>query len=148
MKPILFGQSSQTSGTPGLTASPVETIGRQRLVIDLDQFGGVDRLVISLGDDEGDIVADHAHPVLDQRRIARPVAGHTVAALEPAGHRQIAETRGFVVGAGENREHAGRGFGLRGVDLADAGMRVRRAQHIAEDHAGKRHVGDIAAAGL
>ena len=122
--------------------------GRQRLVIDLDQFGRVDRLEISLGDDEGDIVADHPHFVLDQRRIARPVAGNIVAALQAAGHRQIAEARGLVVGAGEHPEHAGRGFGLRGVDRADTGMRVRRAQHITEGHSGKRHVGDIAALAL
>ena len=122
--------------------------GRQRLVIDLDQFGRVDRLVISLGDDEGDIVADHPHPVLGQSRIARPVAGHAVAALQSAGHRQVAEARGLVIGGGEDREHAGRGFGLRGVDRADARMGVRRAQHVAERHAGKHHVGDIAAAAL
>ncbi len=122
--------------------------GRQRLVIDLDQLGGIDRLVIGLGHDEGDIVADHAHPVLDQGRIARPIAGRVAAALEPARHRQVAEARGLVVGAGDHREHAGRGFGLGGVDLADAGMGVRRAQHIAMRRAGKHHVGDIAAAAL
>ncbi len=119
--------------------------GRQRLVIDLDQFGGVDRLEIGLGDDEGDIVADHPHPVLDQRRIARPVAGNIVAALQAAGHRQITKARRLVVGAGEHREHARRGFGFRRVDFADAGMGMRRAQHEAVRHAGKRHVGDIAA---
>ena len=122
--------------------------GRQRLVIDLDQLGGVDRLVIGLGDDESDVVADHAHPILDQCRVARPIAGSAVAALEPAGNGQVAEARLLVVGAGQYREHAGRGYSLRRVDCADARVRVRRAQHVAEGHSGKHHVGDVAAAAL
>ena len=36
---------------------------RQRLVVDLDQLGGVARLRQRLGDDEGDAVADEAHLV-------------------------------------------------------------------------------------
>ncbi len=122
--------------------------GRQRLVIDLDQLGGIDRLVIGLGHDEGDIIADHAHPVLDQGRIARAIARRVVAPLEPARHRQVAEAGRLVVGAGDHREHAGGGFGLGGVDFADAGMGVRRAQHVAVRRAGKHHVGDITAAAL
>ena len=51
--------------------SAVAIDGGQRLVIDLDQLGGVERLVQRLGDDEGDVVADPAHAVLHQRRIAR-----------------------------------------------------------------------------
>ena len=64
-----------------LAASAVAIDGGQRLVVDLDQFGGVHRLVLGLGHDEGDVVADPAHPVLDQRRIARPVIRRAVAAL-------------------------------------------------------------------
>ena len=122
--------------------------GRQRLVVDLDQFGGVDRLVVGLGDDEGDIVADHAHPILDQSRVARPIARGAVAALESARNGKIAEAGFLVVGPGQHREHAGRRLGLRGVDRADARVGMRRAQHVAERHAGKHHVGDVAAAAL
>ena len=122
--------------------------GRQRLVVDLDQFGSIDRLKIGLGNHEGDVVADHANAILDEAGIARPIARAAIAALEPAGHRQVAEAGGLVVGAGQHREHAGCGFGLRRVDRADARMGMRRAQHIAERHAGKRHVRDIAAAAL
>ena len=118
---------------------------RQRLVIDLDQFGGVDRLVVIFRNDEGDIVADHPHAVFDQSRIARLIAGHAVAALKPAGHRQIAEAGRLVLGAGQNGEHAGRGFGFRWVDRTDARMGMRRAQHITEGHSGEHHVGDVAA---
>ena len=59
--------------------------GRQRLVVDFDQFGGIDRLIMSLGDDESDIIADQAHAVLDERRIARPVAGAPSRRLSPPG---------------------------------------------------------------
>ena len=121
---------------------------RQWLVIDFDQLGGVDGLEISFGDDEGDVVADHAHAVLDQRRIARLVAGRIAAALKPARHRKIAEAGRLVIGAGDNREHARRGFRFAGIDLADAGMGVRRAQHIAERRSRKHHVRDVTAAPL
>ena len=121
---------------------------RQRLVIDFDQLGGVDRLIIGVGDDEGDVIANHAHAVFDQRRIARLVAGLAVAALEPARHGKIAKAGLFVVGAGQHREHARCGLRLGRIDGADARVRMRRAQHVAERHAGKRHVGDVAAAAL
>ncbi len=120
--------------------------GGQRLVVDLDQFGGVRRLVPGLGHHEGDVIADPAHAVLDQRRILRPVHRRAVAPLEPAWHRQVAEARRRPVRAGEHREHAGRRFRFRGVDRPDARMGVGRAQHVAEGHAGQRHVVDIAAA--
>jgi len=121
---------------------------RQRLVIHLDQFRCIDRLIKIFRNDKGDVVADHAHPVLDQRRVTRPIAGRAVAALEPAGHRQVAEARRLVIGAGQHREYAGRRFCFRRVDRTDAGVGVRRAQHDAMGHAGKGHVGDIAAVAL
>ena len=60
--------------------------------------------------------------------------------------RQIAEARRLPVGGGEDREHAGRGLGRRGVDRLDLGVRVRRAQHDAMAMPGKLHVVGIAAA--
>ena len=133
------------AGLHGITG---RNSGRQRLVIDFDQFRRIGRLIKIFRNDEGDIVADHAHAVLDQRRIARLVAGRAVAALEPAGHRQVTEARRLVIGAGQHREHAGRRLRFRGVDRTDARMGVRRAQHDAMSHAGKGHVGDIAAVAL
>ena len=120
---------------------------RQRLVIDCDQLGGVERLVVGLGHHEGDIVADPAHPVLDQRRVGRPERA-AVAPLQPAGDRQVAPAGGLPVGAGEHRQHPGRGLGLCGIDRANPRMGVRRAQHGAERHARQHHVTDIAAAAL
>ena len=120
--------------------------GRQRLVVDLDQFGGVHRLVLGLGDDEGDIVADEAHAVLHQRRIARLVVGRAVAALVRAGHRQVAPAGLDPVLAGQHAEHARRGLGLGRVDRLDLGVGVRRAQHMPERHARQHDVVDILAA--
>ena len=57
-------------------------------------------------------------------RRCRPVAiGHAAQARDRAepSRRQIC--------AGQDRKHARRGRSSRGVDAADAGMRVRRAQH-------------------
>ena len=120
--------------------------GGQRLVVDLDQLGGIDRRKIGFGHHEGDVVAHPAHPVGHQRRIARPVHRAAVAAFHAAGHRQVAPARGDPVGAGEHREHAGRGARLVGVDRANPRMGVGRAQHIAERHARQHDVVDIAAA--
>ena len=47
-KQMLSGQSSQTRGAPGLLASAVDDDRGQRLVVDLDQLGGVHRLVRSV----------------------------------------------------------------------------------------------------
>ena len=67
-KQMLSGQSSQTRGAPGFDRVGGRGDGGQRLVVDLDQLGGVRRLCIGLGDHEGDVVADPAHAVLRQRR--------------------------------------------------------------------------------
>ena len=120
--------------------------GGQRLVVDHDALGGVGRLVRGLRHHEGDAVADPAHPVGHQRRIARAIHRAAVAPLEAARHRQVAPPRGPPVGAGQHREHAGRGLGRRHVDRADFRMGMGRAQHMAERHAGQRDVVDVAAA--
>src|SRR5262249_40129604 len=65
--------------------------------------------------------------------------------LEAARHRQVAEAGDLPVGAGEHGEHAGRRLGGGGVDGADARMRMRRAQHYAERHAGQDDIVDVAA---
>jgi hypothetical protein len=118
---------------------------RQRLVVDLDQFGGVLRLVQRLRHHERHIVADPAHLVLGKRRVGR-LERAAVAPLQAARHRQVAPSGRLPVGAGEHRQHARRGLGAGGIDPADAGVGVRGAQHAGVGHAGQHHVGDIAAA--
>ena len=119
----------------------------KRLVVGHDQFGCIERLMIGLRHHEGDIVADPAHSVLGQRRIGRPEYA-AVAPLQSVGHRQVAPSGGLPIVAGEHGEHARRGLGLARVDRANARMGMRRAQHVAERHAGQHHVADIAAAAL
>jgi hypothetical protein len=117
---------------------------RQRLVVDLDQLGGVARLGERLGDDEGDAVADEAYLVGDQYRLKRAMP---LGRAEVLGHQvggEAAELVGRRIGAGEHREHAGRGLGLGGVDALDAGVRVRRQHGDPVAHAGQGNVIDVA----
>jgi hypothetical protein len=74
--------------------------GRQFLVVDLDQFGRIGGLVIGLRHHEGDAVADPAHAILHQRRIARAIERRSVAALEPARDRQVTKAGGFPIRTG------------------------------------------------
>ena len=101
---------------------------RQRLVVDLDQFGGVLRLRQRFGDDEGDAFADGAHFVDGEDRQRR---AETFRPAHVFGHRwrQRPELVGRDVGAGQHREHAVGGLGFGGVDALMRGMRVRRHDH-------------------
>ena len=107
---------------------------RQRLVGDVDQLGGVLRLRDRLGDDHGDGLADKArlvgrHRVVggrDRREAAQP-HHHVGRAHQPGIVRDRAEPVGDVVGAGKDREHAGRRERRLLVDRDDARMGVRRA---------------------
>ena len=100
----------------------------QRLVLDRDQLGRVLRLVQGLGDDEGDRIADIAHPLLRQQRL-RADKGRRAVLLAARDQRpQRAEAAPLELGAGQHREHPGRGARLLGVDRDDPGMRMRRAQ--------------------
>ena len=89
---------------------------RQWLVVDFDHLGSIDRLVVTLGDHEGHIVADHSHAILNQSRIARPITRGAVAALKSAGYGQIAKACRLVVRSGQHREHTRCGLRLGGVD--------------------------------
>ena len=118
----------------------------KRLVTDLDQLGRVARPVMGPGDDESDIVADQPHPVLAERQVRR--GEHRRAVGLVARHRagNAAEPRRLDIGMGIDREHAGGGLGGGGVDRADPGMGVRRAQHVAIGLAGPVEVVAVAPA--
>ena len=119
---------------------------RQRLELELDEFGGIERLRHGFGDDEGDAVADPAHALLGQDRIARLEHRRAVAPLEPAMARQVAPAGRLDVGRGQHAQHAGRGFGRAHVERFDPGVRVLRAHDDAVRHAGQLDVVDVAAA--
>ena len=80
------------------------------------------------GDDESNPVADRAHLVSFENGAQRAVS---LRAAHVFGHRrrEAAEFVGDHIGAGENGEHAGRRFGLSGVDALDAGVCMRRHDH-------------------
>ncbi len=99
--------------------------GRQRLVVDLDQFGGVARLHRRFRDHEGDAVADRAHLVGFEDRTQRAEALRAAHILRHR-RREAAELVGDDIGAGEHREHALGRPSLGGVDAFDARMRMRR----------------------
>ena len=121
---------------------------RQRLVVHLDQLSGIKRLRHGLGHHEGHTVAEPAHAILRQDRIARLVLRRAVAPLEATWNGQIAVAGRLHVGASEYGQDAGRGFGRRNVERLDPGVRVRRAQHHAMHQAGQLDVVGIAAAAL
>ncbi len=101
---------------------------RERLVIDLDQLGGVLRLRQTLGDDNGDRVADITDPIDDQRRPLR--RKHRRPVRLPAGHSRLGhgEPVGGVIGAGINGSYTRRRRGRARCERLDHRMRVRRPQ--------------------
>ena len=99
---------------------------RQRLVVDLDQLGGVARLAECLGHHEGDTVADEAHLLGGEQRLERAMALRGAEILRHQVRREGAEMLGRGIGPGQHGEDAGRGLRLRGIDAADACVGVRR----------------------
>ena len=119
---------------------------RQRLVVDLDQFGGVARLRAAFRRRRSATRSPTAR-TLSVARIARSVRKPFGPPMSSGiGGASAAELVGDDVGAGEHGEHAVRGLGLRGVDALDAGVGVRRHDEHAVALARQVDVVDIAAA--
>ena len=118
----------------------VDDVG-QHLVVDLDQLQRLlgDRL--RRGGDGGDGVAVVQH-LLARHHAARDVAevDHQLA----GGGDQDGHVGEIV--AGDDGLDAGQLLGGRGVDRADARVRVRGAQHLADELAGQVDVGGVAGA--
>ena len=112
-------------------------VDRERLVFDLDQFGGVGGGVAVFGDHEGDFLVLKQHLAVGQHHLH--VAGE---------RRHPGEVDGFQRLGGEHRDDAGHGRGLGGVDLLDAGVRVRRADEVAVEHARQFQIVDVIALAL
>ena len=104
----------------------------QRLVLHFDQAEGAVGGFLVDRHDSRDHVADIAHLVdRDDRLVADRDA--VVRVRQP-----------FCVGAGYNRGDASQRFGAPGVNRADAGMRVRAAQHLRVQHAGQADIEGVA----
>ena len=105
--------------------------GGQRVVFDLDRLGGVLGLLQRFGDDEGDGIAEIAHPVAGEKRLRRGKGRAAVAPLARRHRALGAELAQRLVLAGQHQEDAGHRLGGVGRDGDDAGMAMGRTQHIA-----------------
>ena len=110
---------------------------RQRLVLDLDEVGGVGRDIAVGRDDEGDLLVLEQDLAVGQHHlhIARQ-------------RRHPGELDGLQVLGGQHRDDAGQRLGLRRVDLDDPRMAVARAVEVAVQHAGQLDVVDVIALAL
>ena len=119
--------------------------GRQGLIVDRDQLGGVARLLQGLRHHKGDAVADRPHLPAGQDRPERAVTFRAAHILRHDRH-QASDLVGLGVGAGEHGEHPRSRLGCRRIDSLDTRVGVRgHHQHAV---ALQRHVDivDIAAA--
>jgi hypothetical protein len=107
---------------------------RQHLVVDVDQLERVARGVPVVGDDKGDLLALEAHLVGGEHRLH--VRGQ---------RRRPGEVERLEVLAGDDRVHLRVRERLGGVDRHQAGVRHRRAQDRAVQHAGQHDVVEVVA---
>jgi hypothetical protein len=126
-RPRVAPVRAQTVVDDDAVAGRVLEVGRglQRVVVDHDGVDGIGHLVAALRHDDG-------HDVAHVARLAdgdRPVVGR----LHVAGHRPRARHGGRPVVAqvlaGEHVAHAGHRQRRTGVDVADAGVGERAADH-------------------
>ena len=103
---------------------------RQYLVIDLDQLGGVLRLIEALGDDDRNPVADVTHLALREGGVGRLLHRLAVDSRNEPAAGKPADLRRCEVLPGECRDDAGRRACPLEVHAADARVRVGRAQEI------------------
>ena len=111
--------------------------GRQLLVFDLDQFGGIGRGIAVGRHHEGHFLVLEQHLLLGQDRLH--VAGQG---------RHVVQAERLQVGCGQHRDHARHLQRLRGVDLLDPGVAIGRAHEIAVEHARQLEVVDVVALAL
>ena len=104
--------------------------GGQRLVVDHDFLGGVFRLRQSIGDHDGDRVADIIGLAGGERGVRRHLHRRAVLRQHRPAANQIAEFVLRELFAGEHAGDARHFRRRRGVDFPDPGVRVRRANKI------------------
>jgi hypothetical protein len=110
---------------------------RQFLVIDLDGFGGVERLCLGLRHDGDDRLAHMAYLVGRQQHVRtdedRAAAGgmelHVVFGLRHRIVRNGVQPLGEVIGAAVRPDHARHDARCRKIHAANACMRVGRSHH-------------------
>jgi hypothetical protein len=112
--------------------------GRQYFVVDLDQFGGILRLVLRFGDHQCDLIADIAHFSIREHRMRRFFHRRAVDARDEPAAGQAVDA--FEVGSGVDGDHARRILRLARVDGADPRVRMRRAEEVSIRLIRQRHV--------
>ncbi len=140
----MSGTSSQT-GAPLVSRFRGGRHGWERLVIDGDQRGRVGGLLARLGHHQGDRIADMAYSVARKRRPRRREGRRSIASLAGGVCRQVAEPIGRDVGPGQHRKHSWRPPRDGAIKLANARVRMRRADHDGVGLAGEVHVVGIMA---
>ena len=103
---------------------------RQHAVVDDDLFRRVLGLRVSVGDDDGDMIADIAHLALGEDGMGARLHRRTVLGMDHPAADQAADLVGGDILAGEDRHDAGRLARRRDVDPVEGGVGVRRAQEI------------------
>src|SRR5882672_10320881 len=119
---------------------------RQLAVLDRDVLRGVLRERQSLGDDEGDRLADVVDLTLGERWPERFLLLLPAHAFVGDAARERLPARGGVVLAGEDQTHALAGLGGGRVDRDDVGVRAVRSQEERVELAGKVPVRGVAPA--
>ena len=117
----------------------------QDFVIDRDQLGRVLGLGQGSGDDESDAVADMPRLAFRQQRMLDQHDAAAVAVLQRHDAGDAADAVLLQIGGGVHAKDSWCLRRRRRVDSADAGMGVRRPQHVSHGLARKRHVVGIAA---
>ncbi len=113
----------------------------QRLVVDDDELGAISRRLGRVRDHHRDRFADHAHPVLGQRRMRRDEDRRAVAVRETKlvrvrRDRRVGDRFEAVVGGiftGEHGDHPRRLHGVGGLDAAEARVGVGRPHEAGVD---------------
>ena len=115
---------------------------RQKFVVHRNELGGVARLRLRFGDDEGDAVADAADAVGEQNRARGRKTGRPAPGVRHEERRNAADLVGRGIRAGEHAKHTRRGFGCSGIDPLDDRMRVRREHRNAVALPRQRQISD------
>ena len=117
----------------------------QNLVIHRHQLGGVRSLLATLGEDNGDRVADVAHLGRSQHRMGRLLHGVATFEIHLPAAGQTADASSFEVGTRKDGDHA-RGCGRgRRIDVINCGVSMWAAHERRKGRVGQGNVIGVAA---
>ena len=103
---------------------------RQHLVIDFDFLRRIARLRQRLRNHHRHRIADMVSFAAGERRMRRHFHRRAVLGMDHPAADQIADLVGSKLGAGQDRDNAGRGGGRLGVDRFDFRVRVRGTEKV------------------